>query len=72
MLAVLGVPARDLVRAKEADAQGLDLTSPDESIIEAIAGHPTLMQRPVALFRGRAIIARPETLLPEFLGVEAS
>jgi arsenate reductase (glutaredoxin) len=43
---------------------GLDHASPDE-LIEAMTRYPELIQRPVVIWAGRAVIARPpELLLP--------
>jgi arsenate reductase (glutaredoxin) len=42
--------ARDLLRAKEALADELGLNDPaasDQSIIDAVAGHPLLLNRPI-------------------------
>ncbi len=60
LLAKLQRPARDLVRTGE-DAYrtlGLDGASEDE-LIDALAAHPALMQRPVVVAGDRARIGRP-------------
>lgn len=67
ILGRLGVGPRELLRPKEAKAQGIDGALSDDELIGRMAAHPTLVQRPIALLGDRALLARPETLLPEFL-----
>ena len=60
-LARLALPARDLVRRKEAafrDA-GLSAYSSDAALIAAMAANPVLIERPVVLHRDRAALGRP-------------
>ena len=60
----LDVPARAMVRESEIEYTVLNLAQADEtSLLEAIAHHPTLLQRPIVVYRGRAIIGRPPQLL---------
>ena len=58
----LGVAPIDLLRTSEKDyVEGryqADLMS-DEEIIEAIAKHPSLLQRPIVICGNKAIIGRP-------------
>lgn len=69
LLKKLRVPARELVRTKEAEyaAAGLGPHSTDEQIIAAIAAQPRLMQRPVVVRGKRAVIARPAERVLEIL-----
>jgi len=59
--ALLGVPAIEMMRTGEAlfADLGLSKTDPDDKLIEAMAAHPRLIERPVVFASGRAVIARP-------------
>jgi len=39
-----------------------------DALLEAIAAHPVLLERPIVVRDGRAVIARPPELLLELLG----
>lgn len=64
-------PVGDLVRRDSFFAdQGLteeDVATTDQ-IIELLVAHPRLLQRPILIRGDRAIIGRPKTRVPEFLG----
>ena len=61
IVAMLNAPAREIIRQNEdayrelnrADALG------DDELLAAIAANPKLLQRPLAVHRGRAVIGRP-------------
>jgi len=58
----LGLPARELLRSGEAEYQALGLADPglaEQALLEAIAAHPVLLQRPIVVRDERAVIARP-------------
>lgn len=59
--AMPGLSARDMVREGEPEfsALGLSPASSDEELIAAIARHPRLMERPIFVHQGRAVIGRP-------------
>lgn len=65
----LGIAPIELVRTKEniwkEHYQGKQLT--DAQVIEAIAEHPILMERPIVVNGNRAVIARPAEKLKEIL-----
>ena len=65
----LGRPASGFVRAKEAAyaEAGLDAGSGDDAILDAIAAHPILMERPVLIAATRAVIGRPPEDVLELL-----
>src|SRR3954465_4946636 len=52
----LNVPAREMVRDNEEEFAALALAHADEQVLfEAIAAHPRLLQRPIVVYRGRAM-----------------
>ena len=61
LLEKLGISARDLMRTKEAIYKELGLKSVDdeEKLIEAMADHPKLIERPVVIKGNKAVIGRP-------------
>ena len=65
----LGLSVRDFVRAGEgafAEA-GLDGSSTDDALLDAMVLHPILMQRPILVRGQRARIGRPTEQLLEVL-----
>ena len=67
-LAALGLPAAGLLRAREPLARELGLDGADEdALIAAMAGHPVLIERPVAFSESRAVLARPAERVLEVL-----
>lgn len=70
LIGILGVSARDLLRTTEPvyqDAELDDYSLSDDEIIEAICEYPALLQRPIVISDGRAIIGRPPTRILEIL-----
>ena len=70
MLRMLGIPARGLMRTGEPayTELGLDEASlSDDALIEAMATHPELIERPVFVHGGRAVIGRPSERVLEIL-----
>jgi arsenate reductase len=70
LLKQLNLPARELLRSGEDDYQALGLADPsltDAALLQAIAAHPQLLQRPIVVRGGRAVIARPPELLLQLL-----
>jgi arsenate reductase len=66
----MGAPAViDLIRTGEAEfkAAGLSRSSDDETLLRAMAAHPKLIERPVALSGPRAVIGRPPERVLELL-----
>ena len=70
LLFILGVGARALLRVGEAKYQELHLDDPalcDDDLIEAMSMHPQLIERPILVHAGRAIIGRPPERILEIL-----
>jgi arsenate reductase len=66
----MGITPRELLRTKEAGYRELGLADPavsDAQIIDAMAAHPDLIQRPIVEKGSRAILARPPERLSEIL-----
>ena len=62
VLGMLGMEPRELMRKREAEYRELGLD--DESLtrdqlIKAMVEHPKLIERPVAISGGRAVLGRP-------------
>ena len=57
----LGIRPWDLLRRGENIFKelGVNKDSPDEAIIEAMAKHPILIERPIVVANGKAAIGRP-------------
>jgi arsenate reductase len=69
ILKMLGIKPRELMRTKEDIYKELNLNSEksDEALIEAMAKHPKLIERPIIIKGERAIIGRPTERIAEFL-----
>lgn len=68
VLAKLGIGARDLVRTGEPVYAELGLrTASDDELIEAMATNPILIERPVVISGGRAVIGRPPERVIELI-----
>lgn len=64
----LNLSARDMLRDSETEYVALNLAQADESsLLQAIADHPVLLQRPIVVFNGRALIGRPPERLSALL-----
>jgi arsenate reductase (glutaredoxin) len=59
VLGKLGLSAREVLRRKDAAAQGLTGDEPEGELIAAMAGNPKLLQRPIGVKGGRAVLGRP-------------
>ena len=70
--AQFGGPVRDMVRDNEDEFTALNLAQADDAtLLQALAAHPGLLQRPIVEYRGRAVIGRPSSRLHTLLQVAA-
>jgi arsenate reductase len=70
LLRLLGTGARSLLRDGEPEYTELGLADPsldEEALIAAMAAHPRLIERPVFVHAGRAVIGRPPERVLELL-----
>lgn len=66
----LGVGPRELLRTKDPAYEELGLASgkhSDAQLLELMAAHPGLIQRPIAVRGRRAVVGRPVEKLAEIL-----
>lgn len=70
LLRLLGLPARSLLRTVEAEYRESKLDDPslgEDALIDAMARHPRLIERPIFVHGGRAVIGRPPERVLELL-----
>jgi arsenate reductase len=70
LLQQLGITARQWLRTGEDDYRALGLDDPtlgEDALIAAMAKHPRLLERPVVVANGKAVIGRPAEKLLEIL-----
>lgn len=70
LLAKMKLPARDLLRSKDALYKELDLGSgkhTEDQLIKLMVKHPDLMQRPIVECGDKAILGRPIEKVEVFL-----
>ena len=69
VLNMLGLNARELMRTKEDFYKELDLKNEndEEKLIEAMAKNPKLIERPIVIKDGKAVIGRPIENIIELL-----
>ena len=70
LLSMLGISAGELVRRGEHDYKtcGLDRNSTDEEIVNAMATHPKLIERPIVVKGKKAVLGRPPENVLELIG----
>ena len=66
---MLGVRPIEIVRRGEPQygALGLSEATPDEEVLRAMAEHPILIERPIVVRGGRAVVGRPPETVREIL-----
>jgi arsenate reductase (glutaredoxin) len=68
LLRLLGKAPRELLRAKEAKAVGLDKPGlSDAAIIAGMAEHPAVIERPIVVNGNRAALGRPPEAVLDIL-----
>ncbi len=70
ILDLLGLEPRELMRRKEKEYKTLGLDDPNlgrEALIQAMVEHPRLIERPIVIKDGRAVIGRPPEKVLELL-----
>ena len=70
LLRMLGMSPREIMRKHEAvfkDAGLDDPTFTDEELIEAMTQCPSLIERPIVVNNGKAVLARPPELVQDIL-----
>ena len=66
---LLGVRPIDIVRRGEPQFRELALgdDTPDDEVLRAMAAHPILIERPIVVRGGRAVVGRPPETVREIL-----
>lgn len=70
LLRKLGIPARELLRRNEPEYAALGLDAPDlgeDALLDALASHPRLLERPIVVVGKQARIGRPPEAVLEIL-----
>jgi arsenate reductase len=70
LLAALGMRPRDLIRTGEEEYKRLNLADKsldDDRLIEAMASHPRLIQRPIVINGKQAALGRPPEAVLDIL-----
>ena len=69
MLKMLAISARELMRTKEDIYKELDLKNEndEDKLIEAMVSNPKLIERPIVVKDGKAVIGRPIENIVELL-----
>jgi arsenate reductase len=70
ILDMLGMEPRDLIRKHEKEYAEAGLDNPDlsrEQLINAMTKHPRLIERPIVIKNGKAIIGRPPEKILDIL-----
>jgi len=70
LLSQLGIAARQLLRSGEELYKELhldDASLDDEALIAAMAAHPRLIERPIVVANGKAVIGRPPEAVLDIL-----
>jgi arsenate reductase (glutaredoxin) len=70
LLQALGVSARELMRKKEAPYKDLQLdrsSLTEKELVEQMVTHPILIERPIVVSGGQAVLGRPPERVMELL-----
>ena len=58
-----GVSPREFLREKNAAEAGLSESASDAEVFEAMAANPKIIQRPIGINGGKAVLGRPNAKL---------
>lgn len=70
LLAALGLRPRALLRRQEPEYSELGLDDPlirDDALIDAMVAHPRLIERPIVMIDGKAVLGRPPAKVLEII-----
>ncbi len=70
LLKVMGASARDILRVRGTPAEELKLTDPnatEDQILDAMVGHPILVERPIVETAKGAALCRPQEKVHDLL-----
>jgi arsenate reductase len=69
IVALLGMRPIEIARRGEPQFAelGLNDATPDEEVLRAMAEHPILIERPIVVRNGRAVVGRPPETVREIL-----
>jgi arsenate reductase len=69
IVTILGVRPIEIVRRTEAPYAelGLSNATPDDDVLRAMAENPILIERPIIVRRGRAVVGRPPERVRDIL-----
>lgn len=69
VLKKLGITARELMRTKEDEYKELNLKDENDEakLIEAMASHPKLIERPIVIVGDKAVLGRPPEKVLELI-----
>jgi len=70
LLRLLGIRPRQLMRTKEAEYKEAGLDDPnlsDEQLIAAMVAQPKIIERPIVIHDGKAVIGRPPEQILDIL-----
>lgn len=62
-----GVNPQTFLRAKDAEAAGIDPNGPDDALFAAMAANPKIIQRPIGINGDKAVLGRPNEALLSIL-----
>ena len=63
VLKKLGMGPRDVLRTRDANKLGLSGDETDDALLDLMAEHPTLLQRPIGIVGDNAALGRPPEAL---------
>ncbi len=63
----MGVGPREVLRARDAKKLELSGAETDDELLDLMARHPTLLQRPIGVVADKAVLGRPPEALLELL-----